>query len=67
LTFIFIIFVLGKQTCQPGTKLGKFLATANKKLFTCNSSYTAVARLSHHNSVHLSVRHMGGSVKNGAS
>jgi len=27
----------------------------------------ALARLSHHNSVCLSVRHTGGSVKNGAS
>jgi len=36
-------------------------------LFLRATAATAVARLSHHNSVCLSVHHKGGSVKNGAS
>jgi len=36
-------------------------------VFLHAAAATAVARLSHHNSVRPSVRHKGGSVKNGES
>jgi len=36
-------------------------------VFICATAATAVARLSHRNSVYRSVCHAGGSVKNGAS
>jgi len=35
--------------------------------FLCAKAATALVRLSHRNSVHLSICHTGGSVKNGAS
>jgi len=50
-----------------GYKPAKFLAKGGACEFLHATAGTAIARLSHRNSVRLSVCHMGGSVKNGAS